>query len=493
MFTRPIGSAFIKYLHCFLLILIVYPTITLGSEIRVDSTGGLTTILTDETANLDLFMDGNPAGLILLDTHDRLDLACQWDYSNAQPVTTGSTQKTFSTLPRLSDNDNIHYEGWIAFPKPHWAFQIAEDFNYSQGQPYRFSDSSTSQQYRSLLRTAYDLGPFCVGLDITNIEQDATYDPGLFDNNVGIRSGNSGQNQTLLKMGVIATFPENPPADAPRWRIGGVWASQVGGNAQNLNAQLYYLGSNPFSVGQVTTYTNDQIFGSEILYEIPHRLMVRITCMVNDTSADFAQTVSQSSVSFVQMGAFPYTNDQSVSLTGAFRSTFPLSGQENLKLGGSLSGYFYNEDLLNENQSVYDNQNKQWIGSSFGVGLEAIHDYAFGLQFKSQTYLVDKSAATQTTTATLNDYNYYQLALGGEKWLSDTFAYRMGLTAEEDVFRSGPTAQSLNTSIDTGLGIEEVKWAADFKFMAGQIIDVNNSTNTTGYIGAELSGTVFLQ
>src|SRR5208282_2375011 len=97
------------------------PTPSLGSETRVDSAGGLTTIMTDETTDLDFFMDGNPAGLVLLKHQDRFDLSGQWFYSNSQPSGTGSVQQTFSTIPRLSDQGLIHYGGAMFFPDPQWA------------------------------------------------------------------------------------------------------------------------------------------------------------------------------------------------------------------------------------------------------------------------------------------------------------------------------------------------------------------------------------
>jgi len=56
------------------------PTISPASETRVDSTGGLTTLLDDETDNLSLFLDGNPAGLVLLNTRDRLDVSGELSY-----------------------------------------------------------------------------------------------------------------------------------------------------------------------------------------------------------------------------------------------------------------------------------------------------------------------------------------------------------------------------------------------------------------------------
>ncbi|HEY5038804.1 MAG TPA: hypothetical protein VIJ93_07020, partial [bacterium] len=159
----------------------LWSTISQASEIRVDSAGGLTTVMTDETNNLDLFLEGNPAGLVLLNTHDRLDLTTQWAYSNTLPVTQGSLQQAFSTIPRLTDANYIRYSGFMTFPNPQWAFQAAGDFNNLSGQPAYSYDTFRSTQYRGLVRSAYNAGPFCLGLEVLNVEFDKAYDPGLFN------------------------------------------------------------------------------------------------------------------------------------------------------------------------------------------------------------------------------------------------------------------------------------------------------------------------
>jgi hypothetical protein len=121
-----------------------------ASETRVDSAGGLTSVIDDETNNGDLFLDGNPAGLVLLSTHDRFDLAGQWDYSDTQPTGPGSIQQIFSTVPRSSNDTVIKYEGLIVFPDTHWAFQVAGDYLYPQGQVATnyFADTYSTEQYR---------------------------------------------------------------------------------------------------------------------------------------------------------------------------------------------------------------------------------------------------------------------------------------------------------------------------------------------------------
>lgn len=470
----------------------LWSTISQASEIRVDSAGGLTTVMTDETNNLDLFLEGNPAGLVLLNTHDRLDLTTQWAYSNTLPVTQGSLQQAFSTIPRLTDANYIRYSGFMTFPNPQWAFQAAGDFNNLSGQPAYSYDTFRSTQYRGLVRSAYNAGPFCLGLEVLNVEFDKAYDPGLFNPYVAVQSGSSGDNQTILKAGLITTFPEKAPEDAPRWQAGGVFATQVGPSAQTLNANFFYNNSPSFSLQQIVTTSNYFFFGPELRFEIPNRLIIRFSYFIDNTDTDFSQNVAQTSTYFSSLTKFHSSQFQSMNATGAFRVNEPLNDKENLKIGGSLVTYFNNTDLLRPAQNVYDSQNKQQINVTLGVGLEALQDYTFGLQFKSQNYLYGNQNIPNNPSQNNTDYDSYQLALGGEQWLTPEFALRMGLVVEEDVYTQSVNLQTLNSSFVAGVGFKTTGFKFDAKLSLGQTFDINNSNNSTLLTGAGLSGTLFL-
>ena len=78
------------------------------------------------------------------------------------------------------------------------------------------------------------------------------------------------------------------------------------------------------------------------------------------------------------------------------------------------------------------------------MGVEAIHDYTLGIQFASQTYTLDNTSIASAATAAQSDYNYYQFTLGGERWLDDHFAFRLGLTGEEDQYFQASNLQNLS-------------------------------------------------
>ena len=242
-----------------LLICLAWAGTAWPSETRVDSTGGMTSILTDETTDLSFFMDGNPAGLLLLDTHDRLDEAFQWGSQNGQPVEPGSYQQTFGSIPRLANDNDIHYSGWMAFPAPGWAFQAGGDFLSQSGQtPADTFDSLAPSQYRGILRGATNLGPLVLGLEVRNMETDAAYDQGLYSERkvsgipYTLQTGSSALNQTYLRGGVASAFPENRGPNDAFWQAGGIFEAQVAGGNNAFNASLVYPGGDPSPSGKTT-------------------------------------------------------------------------------------------------------------------------------------------------------------------------------------------------------------------------------------------------
>jgi len=475
------------------------PTPSFGSETRVDSTGGLTTLLTDETTNLDLFMDGNPAGLALLNQQDRFDLSGQWFYSNGQPVGTGSVQQTFGTLPRLSDGDLIHYGGAMFFPEPQWALQVDGDLSSSQGLPFYTNDTYTLGQYRSLLRSAYRFGSLAVGLELFNIQSDQAFDPGLFNppsvngSYFGLQSGTSGQNQSLLRGGFIVSFPDKADDDNGHWQSGGYVGVQLGSSIQTQNLELFTSGSSPFSITRTTTLADSYSFVPEIRYEVPNRFILKFSCALDHSDQDFSQTVPTGTPLLMTISpSYRAVQLQSLNAIGEFKIMEPLSEKETVKLGGSLSYNSSDTNDLNPDQSLFDNITKQQLNVTLGAGMEALYDYLYGVQIKVQSYLRDTQPAPLGTPMAALDHSTYQVTLGGEKWFSSNWAFRLGLIFEEDAYNQGAIARTLDTAIVTGVGYDSLFWKLDLKLMAGQSIDANNSSNLSTQTSAGISGTFFL-
>jgi hypothetical protein len=464
-----------------------------ASETRVDSTGGLATILTDETTDLSFLMDGNPAGLLLLDTHDRLDEAFQW----GQQTGPGPYQQTLGIIPRLTGDNDLHYSGVVAFPSPGWAIQAGGDLLSQSGQPVGANDTYTLSQYRGLLRGATSLGPLVLGLEVRNMESDNAYDPGLYSDKTQpytLQNGSSALNQTYLRAGLATTFPENRGTNDPFWQAGGIFEAQVGGGGNAFNATLDYPSGSPFNLQQNTAYTDYYYFGPELRYEIPHQAVFRFSYFLINDDTNFQRTVSSTSADYANLTAYHSTEFQSMNATGSFRLAFPLEGRENLKIGGGISAYFNNTDDLSTAENVYTNLNRQQVTTTLGVGLESIHEFTLGIQFMSQTYTQDNTSIASASSASTvqSDYNYYQFTLGGEKWTDDHFAFRLGLSGEEDEYFQATNLNDLVVLLNSGAGWEYASWALDLRVWVGEETDLEDSSNKSTLGGGEISGTLFL-
>jgi hypothetical protein len=178
---------------------------------------------------------------------------------------------------------------------------------------------------------------------------------------------------------------------------------------------------------------------------------------------------------------------------GSFRLTVPLSDTENLKLGGSLTAFLYNVDLLGTAHNVTTDENREQISGGFGIGLESPGHSTWGFQFTTQNYAYDHQAVS-TDVLTATDYNLYQGAVGGEKWLSPHVALRGGLIVEEDVYSQSANQTILNTSAVAGLGYEDQGLRLDTKFLIGQEANLNYLVDNTYtlLLDAEIQGTLFL-
>ncbi|HTA77404.1 MAG TPA: hypothetical protein VK791_09630 [bacterium] len=482
----------IKAFWIILALLTVNPVF--ASETRVDSMGGLTSVVEDETDNLDLFLDGNPAGLVLLKTKDRFDINGQWDYANSQPSGPGSVAQSFSTISRLSTDGIIRYGGLMIFTQP-WAYQIDSDLITSQNllASGYLAEPFNAQQYRQLVRTAFNAGPFSLGLEISNIENDQTFNTGLYSAAVSVQSGSAAQNQTRVRTGIITTFPDGLEDSDPRWQVGFVFETYLGQVMNSLNNNLFY--TSQFSLQQNTATTNYYYFGPELHYEVPGTFLIRFSSFMSNYDTGFNQTVSQTNAYFTNSTSAHSSQYQAMTNVGAFRLTLPTSDKENFKLGGSLTAYLTNNDLVGSGsaQSVYNTSNKQQIDGVLGVGFEAANDYFLGVQFKTQNYITDvESGITSTAASKSTDFDYYQAAIGGEKWLSSQFALRASVIEEWDLYTQSVNASWLDSSATIGFGWKDKGLLLDTKFLIGDWINLNDSTISTFVLNAEITGTFFL-
>lgn len=466
------------------------PTICSASEARTGATGGLTTLLTDETTDLNLFLDGNPAGLALLSSRDRVDLTGQWTSFDKAGPWGANRRQLFTTLPQTLD-DVVRYEGLMVFPFPNWAFQVASDLSSAQGFPVTaFLDGTgNSSRYRALVRGACAVPFGAVGLELLDLQVDERFDTGTYDPSVSVLSGSSSQNQLLLKTGILAAFPNPPEPGAPRWQAGGFFAFQLGPSSKNQSLDLFAAGPVSFTVNQTATSTGYRSAGAELLYEVPSELQVRFSALVTNLGIDLEQSVPSPTLTFNDLAKYHASDLQWAVLKGSFRCVTPGEGEEVLKTGGSLSLDLNNGNFFSPGGTVaLSGLDRQSLNILAGVGLESNREYTMGIQWRSRNYLTGQSASGPA--GPLSDgSDLYQMVFGGEKWLSASWAFRMGLTVQEDLYPGG--LSTLTTAVNSGAGLEQTFGRADLRVTLGQTTDLRNSSNAIGTIGVQLSSTFF--
>jgi hypothetical protein len=471
-----------------------YP-IANASETRVDSLGGLTTIVTDETADLNLFLDGNPAALALLPQQNRLDLSGQWADSTFPPpaLNGGFQEQTLSTFPR-TENKDIGYQGWLGFLSPQWAMQVTGGLDNPRNQPaFSQLDQYNLTDALALFRTALNWGPLAFGIETRDQQIDQTFAPGAFNNDVDVLSGTTGENRWTLKTGIVAHAIEGDSTLSPHWQLGGFFETGLAPDNETQALSVFYPSQSPFELQRL--FNLSQSSGTvEIYYENPQSLQLRFSASSSALQTRFSQTVPSPSMDFQTVPAYSLSNDEGVSLTGAAKIRIHFSDVD-LKIGAAVTCGFLTQKLFQPGGTLLETDRHQQVQTALGIGLEAPEDYTVGLQFQSRNDLggsfnpLDAGAAGQADP----NLDAYQIALGGEKWISPEWALRIGILNEIDVERFSPYQQTLASSVVGGMGLREDNFLLDAKLLLGEVFPLNDaSAPDTSQTGFELSGTFYL-
>ena len=471
------------------------PTRAGASETRVDSLGGLTTIVTDETGDLNLFLDGNPAALALLPEQNRLDLSGQWANSTFPPpdLNSGIQEKTLSTFPR-TENKDIGYQGWLGFLSPRWAVQMTGDLDKPQNQPaFSELDQYNQADALGLFRTAVNWGPLAFGIETRDSQTDQTFAPGAFNSDVSVLSGTTNENRWTLKTGFVAHFVEGDSTLSPHWQLGGFFETGLAPDTQTQALSVFYPSQSPFRLQRIYNF-NQESGTLEIYYESPQSLQLRFSACSSALQTRFAQTVPSSSPDFQTLPAYALSNDEGTTLTGAAKIRIHFSDVD-LKIGAAVTCGFLTEKLFQPGGTPLETDQHQQVQTALGIGLEAPEDYLVGLQFQSQNNLggsfnpLDAGADGQADP----NLDTYQIALGGEKWIAPEWALRIGILNEIDEERFGARLQTLTSSVVGGVGLREDDLLLDAKLLLGEVFPLNDAASPdTSQTGFELSGTFFL-
>ena len=456
-----------------------------ATETRVDSTDGLTLVLTDESDEFNPFLFGNPAGLALLPPQTRFDVVGQWLKETS--YSTNTTSNIYSTLNRLGD-ETPHYHGLMAFLSPQWALQLDSDYVQSENSPDLLITDQTRMRTREVFRTAYNFGPFVLGLQTQPTQINLTAKPQSNPGGSQLLSGKGTGSAWVGTAGLLACFPGEINSKGSNLKIGGVASTELtpGQEIQNLAVQL----SGGLNVNLIETYTSTNVltWGPELYFESPGTFQSFLLGRFSNGSLNFQQDSSNTGLIASQPSFKVQDSNSSVGIAG-FKMKNPLSHTDALKSGFLFAFTSSNQNNFDSGGTATTTNSIQSWATSAGIGLEGSKDYTVGLQFQLQgvagTYILT------TPPNTLVNFFSYKVALGGERWLSPQWAFRMGLTYEND-YNNGSQAyqqllysvpsgnQIVSTTISAGAGFRDKNFIADLMFVTGQY-SVDNSPNPNDF------------
>ncbi len=503
------------------LLLFLFSRFCFGSETRVDSAGGLSLVLGDETQEICPFTLGNPAGLAILDPQNRFDAAGQWfkqndAASNSDTRVYGTLGKWFKQNDAGSSNgsqvygrlnelgpDSMKYHGFILFPAKGWSVQGDGDFYHTENQPGLTVQDQNLDRTRELFRTAYNFGPFILGGDIEAGQANLSVKPGNFYGSP-LLSGSGTSSTLAANSGFLLSFPENPRPNQNRFLLGGVFSMEVIPSKETENLVIT-SGPTNARVNLTQSFTEDTAlsYGPEIYFQVPNAfeacLLGRITNGSNSIQIDSSDTAL-----VPNLPAFKLEDENAFAVVGAFKAASLLFKTTSLKTGLSFVYSSGNSTYYNPNQTVSSTNSVQNWRVQAGIGMEKLLDYTVGLQVETGA-ISGNNTVTTAASLPINLFSY-KISLGGERWITQQTAFRGGVIFKSDqntgsfpyslyLYPVDNGQSILSTTITAGAGFKGSNVQGDLMFWFGQPY-VYNSPNPSDFktqIGVQFAGTFFFK
>jgi hypothetical protein len=473
-----------------------------ASETRVDSFGGLTLVVTDESDAINPFTLGNPAGLALIDPQTRFDAEGSWVKEVINYQNNGNnvmfTGHDYGAMDEFG-GDTVKYHGLIAFPTDRWAIQVDGDtlHNDEFNTANDAGDVNSVERTRELFRTAYNFGPFVLGAEVQPIQENESFIPGPIPNGPQLLSGNGTINTILGNFGLLASLLGDPSPKKEQLEIGGIFSTQLNPLLETDNfSKLTTSFLQQYNETDTIQETSSIAGGPEIYYRIPGVFEAALIGLTGQESFSLAINY----FGFLpDQATFNVENaDQTVGLA-VFKMTNPISSSLNLKSGTLFSLTSQNNHFLNPSAAPVSNVTGTTWTAEFGLGLEHPQDFTMGFQGEA-TGINDTQDDPVTTIGTTN-YFSYKVSFGGERWLSPFWAIRMGIIYENDLntgnqdvplffYTVGPDSRIISTTITAGVGYQDARFKLDLGLLAGQPSQDNSSNFGTQY-GAQLAAGIF--
>jgi hypothetical protein len=469
-----------------------------ASETRLNSLGGVSLVLDDETASFDPFNFGDPAGLALLPPLSRFDVSGVFSMDTPAFDPAGQTQ-TYGTLSKIGSNfpnstllsntsSTFTYQGLILFPDKSWAFQASGDLLHATNQPDTLLPATSVDRTRGMARVAVDLDPLVLGTEIDATQTQKVF-PNLFS---GGPRGTGNGSALFSNSGLLLDLPLDHNKTPARMRIGGVFGTEIPA-AQEKDGLTVNSGGTPVDLTVTFAVPTYMSFGPEVFLEVPGSLQASLLGRVGH-SESHEQLDSSNSGLIPPIPDYLLETDDSLLVFGGMKTKLPLAGTLRQKLTVNTGTYFLIGNIQTKGTdptgSPTQSTNASDLQIGMGVGLENAGDFTLGLQAA-----MDSRSGNWTPvsgTGYTLDYFGYSISMGGEKWLNENWALRGGLNFEDDMNDGGatvdkvhyqvqPGARIVATTLSAGLGFKVGSFRGDLDLWTGQP-SLYNSPNPSDFI-----------
>ncbi len=446
-----------------------------ASQVRLDSTGGLTTVLWDETSDITPYTAGNPAGLALLPVGARLGLTSTWfnvnngdnSYTRNYFGITPSSNPAASSVAGFSNANSYLFQGFTDVTSGKWAFQEVGSYFTEQ-----FSQSPDLQENYSqtvgVSRLAKDFGPLSLGLEYQYSGFNQSY--------AGSQSSTINQSGSTLNSGALLNLQLGDTFHPVWLRVGGSVAFNV------VSPQIFGIFAEPNDNNEHLVETSSTFTANPgVHFEIPGIFQAALLMNVNNFNLTSSYTFPIGS-GLQNQPTYLLQALNGVGFDALYKWKIYLTSPNDPKTLSLNNGIFMG---INSNQSTQYNPDStvvvstQNTGGFFtaGVGLESKDDFMLGLQINSNGI----SSNVVQGSGTVNNVSQFNFTLGGERWFMENWAARIGLTVENNEntvngFYTGANGLTYSGLMTTfGVGYDDKKLQLD-----GRVFYDEPSPNNVG-------------
>jgi hypothetical protein len=394
--------------------------------------------------------------MALLPAGGRVELNLPWinttvpnnAYNETQFGVYPGTKQFFPTQSALgfpfTFTEGEQYQGLLYVNPDHWAFQAVGQFT-----DYQVSDqgSEDTEAGGELVRIAKDWGPLTLGTEVRFSQSNTN------------EQGSTGTNQQTgsfigCNSGLLANFQLADP-DHPLWlRLGGSFSFEI--SASQLSVSQNDQNPGTETIAQTLPLT---LFEPCIFVEVPGNFQAGLLLSFQNET-DSSSFTNSGRPQFDQPSA-PSDNINSENIVVLYKYKMALADPGNPHPFSLNQGALF--EVTSSTVSYLDPPNGGYLTTTYtlqvGAGLEWEKDLTLGFQADWNEYLGNPLGPNQ---AAAQNNNNYQFALGGEKWLTEHWAFRAGLLYGNDQF--GPAFQAstiIGLTGTAGIGYEQKGFRVD--------------------------------